>query len=72
MPNVALGSLGMSPPTVVVPASSAATRAASQDLGAFRRLSLRSGQAEAEEVRIWPLSVTPLVFLSIPDSHLSR
>ena len=70
VPNVAPASLGMSPPTVVVGASSAATRAASQDLGAFRRLSIRSGQTEGEEVGHGPTCDPPCV-LSTPDSHLS-
>lgn len=51
MPNVAPAGLGMSPPTVMVGASSAATRTTSQDVDALRRLVLRSGHSEAEEVK---------------------
>ena len=49
MPGLGPSGLSMSPPAVVAGASSAASRAA-YDTGALRRLSLRSGQSEGEEV----------------------
>ena len=61
VPNVALG---MSPPTVVVSGSSAATRAASQDMGGFRRLSVRGGQAETDEVELLQPPLSLQQFLS--------
>ena len=49
VPGLSPSGLSMSPPAVVAGASSAASRAA-YDTGALRRLSLRSGQSEGEEV----------------------